>query len=89
VKDKFSFNNLALKFCVILVTIRGIMLVARYCISCTCARPQGTLATHSSCFGNVLTLRETSSSFGICVTCGQGDHVIALHSIVSLGMSGE
>ena len=36
-----------------------------------------------------LPLTETSSSLGLCITCGKHDHVIALHSIVSLGMCGE
>ena len=36
-----------------------------------------------------LPLIETSSSLGLCITCGKRDHVIALHSIVSLGMCSE
>jgi len=36
-----------------------------------------------------LSLREISSSLGLCITRGQHDHVIAPHSIVPVGMRGE
>ena len=66
------------------------MLVARYSISCIRARLQGD-DTNSRVVSATFALpvRETSSSLGLCIICGQRDHVIALYSIVSLGMCGE
>jgi hypothetical protein len=54
----------------------------------TCQATRDTDDSNSRVVSATLSLpfRETSSSFGLFITPGQGDHVIAPHSIVSLGM---
>ena len=88
-RTNFCVIICAVKLCVIFVTTRGIMHTASAARTCQPTgdaddwNSQGVSATFS------LPLRETSSSLGMCVTRGQRDHVIAPHSIVSLGMRGK
>jgi hypothetical protein len=84
VKDKFVCNLCSKVLCNICYN-QGIISVARYSISCIRARSQGTLMTNSWVVSATffLSLRETSSSFVLCIKRRQCDQVIATHGIVS------
>jgi hypothetical protein len=89
VKDKFLCNNLCSKILCNICYNEGqhvsckILHQLHMCQATADADDSNSrvvLATFS------LPLRETYSSLVLCITLGQGDHVIAPHSIVSLGM---
>ena len=91
-KDKFLCNNLCSKI------LCNICYNQRHHVSCkikhqlhTCQAIGDADDPNSRVVLAMFSLpfRETSSSFGICVTRRQRDHVIAPHVILSLGMRGK
>ena len=90
-KDKFLCNNLCSKILCNICYNQGHHVSCKIHQLHTCQatgdaedpNSRVVLATFS------LPLTETSSSLGLCITCGKRDHVFALHSIVSVGMCGE